>query len=75
MLFVKKVWKGLIGSKSGKELVIYSIVTNGEGWKFYNLQLDGSVAESLLFGFGEMSILLGLLRTFFGLCQQNPSQC
>jgi hypothetical protein len=46
-------------------------VTNGEGWKFYKLELDGSVAESLLYGIGEMSILLGLLRTFFGFCQQN----
>jgi hypothetical protein len=54
-----------------KELIIYGIVTNGEGWKFYKLELDGAVAESLLYGIGEMSILLGLLRTFFGLCQQN----
>jgi hypothetical protein len=54
-----------------KELIIYGIVTNGEGWKFYKLELDGAVAESLLYGIGEMSILLGLLRIFFGLCQQN----
>jgi hypothetical protein len=60
-----------IDRQLGKELTIYGIVTNGEGWKFYKLELDGSVAESLLYGIGEMSILLGLLRTFFGLCQQN----
>jgi hypothetical protein len=60
-----------IDRQLGKELTIYGIVTNGEGWKFYKLELDGAVAESLLYGIGEMSILLGLLRTFFGLCQQN----
>ncbi len=60
-----------IDRQLGQELIIYGIVTNGEGWKFYKLDLDGSVAESLLYGIGEMPILLGLLRTFFGLCQQN----
>jgi len=54
----------------GKEITIYGIVTNGEGWKFYRLA-DGVVSESLLHGIGEMSILLGLLRVFFGLCEQN----
>jgi hypothetical protein len=43
----------------------------GKSENFYNLQLDGSVAESLLYGIGEMPILLGILRNFFGLCQQN----
>ncbi len=43
----------------GREIAIYGIVTNGEGWKFYRLQTDGTVSESLLHGIGEMSILLG----------------
>jgi hypothetical protein len=60
-----------VNRQLGRDLIIYGIVTNGEGWKFYRLQLDGSVAESLLYGIGEMSILLGLLRVFFGYCQQN----
>ncbi len=55
----------------GKAFTIYGIVTNGEGWKFYSLQQNGTVAETLLYGIGEMSILLGLLRAFFGLCEQN----
>lgn len=55
----------------GKEITIYGIVTNGEGWKFYRLQVDGSVSESLLHGIGEMPILLGLLRYLFGLCEDN----
>ncbi len=55
----------------GREVPIYGIVTNGEGWKFYRLAIDGSVSETLLHGIGEMSILLGLLRSFFGLSAQN----
>ena len=60
-----------VNRQLGREIAIYGIVTNGEGWKFYRLQLDGLVSESLLHGIGEMSILLGLLRVFFGLCEQN----
>jgi hypothetical protein len=55
----------------GRVVPIYGIVTNGEGWKFYRLAIDGVVSETLLHGIGEMSILLGLLRSFFGLCAQN----
>jgi hypothetical protein len=55
----------------GRELTIYGIVTNGEGWKFYRLEPGGAVFETLLYGIGEMSILLGLLRSFFGRCAQN----
>jgi hypothetical protein len=60
-----------INRQLGRDIAIYGIVTNGEGWKFYRLMVDGSVSESLLHGIGEMSILLGLLRVFFGLCEQN----
>jgi hypothetical protein len=49
----------------------YGIVTNGEGWKFYQMTRYGDVSESLLYGIGEMSILLGLLRMFFKLCDRN----
>jgi hypothetical protein len=54
-----------------QDLDIYGIVTNGEGWKFYRMARDGEVSESLLHGIGDMSILLGLLRMFFGLCSLN----
>jgi hypothetical protein len=60
-----------INRQLGREMTIYGIVTNGEGWKFYRLEVTGAVSESLLHGIGEMSILLGLLRVFFGLCAQN----
>ncbi len=60
-----------INRQLGKDLTIYGIVTNGEGWKFYRLSPDGIGSVSLLHGIGEMSILLGLLRVFFGLCERN----
>ncbi len=59
-----------VNQQLGRELTIYGIVTNGEVWKFYRLAA-GAVGESLLHGIGEMSVLLGLLRAFFELCEQN----
>lgn len=60
-----------VNQQLGQGMEIYGIVTNGEGWKFYKLTVAGEVQESLLHGIGEMSILLGLLRAFFQLCQRN----
>jgi hypothetical protein len=60
-----------VNRQLGLEMVIYGIVTNGEGWKFYRLEADGTGWESLLYGIGEMSILLGLLRSLFAQCEQN----
>lgn len=61
----------LICQQLGKFIDIYGIVTNGEGWKFYRLTVNREVSESLLYGIGEMSILLGLLRFVFQQCEQN----
>lgn len=60
-----------VNQQLGQRMEIYGIVTNGEGWKFYKLTVGGEVHESLLHGIGEMSILLGLLRAFFQLCEGN----
>jgi hypothetical protein len=60
-----------VNQQLGQAIAIYGIVTNGEGWKFYKLTVGGEVHESLLHGIGEMSILLGLLRAFFQLCERN----
>ncbi len=49
---------------------VYGVVTNGEGWKFYRLDKKGEVHETLLYGIAEMSGLLGIVRTFFGECEQ-----
>jgi len=55
----------------GADFDIYGIVTNGQGWQFYKLAQTGDVAESPLFGVGELSSLLGRLRKFFSLCEAN----
>ncbi len=60
-----------LNRQAGREISIYGIVTNGEGWKFYQLAVNGEVQESLLHGIGDMPILLGLLRSLFRLCAQN----
>lgn len=60
-----------ICQKLGKTIDIYGIVTNGEGWKFYQLAVNQEVSESLLYGIGEMSILLGLLRSVFRQSEKN----
>jgi hypothetical protein len=60
-----------VNQQLGKRVDVYGIVTNGEGWKFYRMTVDGMVSESLLYGIGEMSILLGLLRSVFQQCEKN----
>jgi hypothetical protein len=60
-----------LSQQSGSTIDIYGIVTNGEGWKFYRLTTTGEIYESLLYGIGEMSILLGLVRLVFHACVQN----
>jgi hypothetical protein len=50
---------------------ILGIVTNGEGWRFYKLAVDGIGYETPLYSTGDMSLLLGRLRYVFQLCQQN----
>jgi hypothetical protein len=62
-----------VNRQIGRDLDIYGIVTNGEGWKFYSLDSQGEASESLLHGIGEMPILLGLLRVFFDLCDRQLS--
>lgn len=48
----------------------YGVVTNGDGWKFYWLNHNGEVYETLLYGIAEMSLLLGIVRTFFKQCEK-----
>ncbi|ASC71508.1 hypothetical protein XM38_024600 [Halomicronema hongdechloris C2206] len=60
-----------VNCQLGQAIDIHGIVTNGEGWKFYRLASPGEVSESLLYGIGEMPILLGKLRAFFELCHHQ----
>jgi len=57
--------------KVNRDLDIFGIVTNGEGWKFYKLTLAGNVYETLLYSVSNLDSILGLLRLVFQQCQQN----
>jgi hypothetical protein len=52
---------------------VLGIVTNGEGWRFYKLAVDGQVYETPLYSIGDMELLLGRLRYIFQLCERNLS--
>ncbi len=56
---------------SGKLVDVYGAITNGEGWKFYRMEANGEVSESLLSGIEELPILLGRLQSFFALCERS----
>lgn len=50
---------------------VYGIVTNGEGWKFYKLTVEGKVYESLLYSLGDRDKILGMLQYVFTKCEEN----
>jgi hypothetical protein len=49
---------------------IYGIVTNGDTWKFYKLDLTGDVYETLPYSISDMPDILGLLRYVFQQCEE-----
>jgi hypothetical protein len=53
---------------------VFGIVTNGEGWKFYKLDLAGVVFETLLYSVSDINSILGILHYIFELCEQNLAQ-
>ena len=59
--------------KDDKNIDIFGVVTNGDGWRFYKLTKDGNVWETLLYGTGNLERVLGLLRYVFQLCEGNLS--
>ena len=54
-----------------RSIDVLGIVTNGEGWRFYQLKLDGTVLESGLYSTGNMADLLGRLHTLFLQCDRS----
>ncbi|RKZ49800.1 MAG: hypothetical protein DRR16_11295 [Candidatus Parabeggiatoa sp. nov. 3] len=54
-----------------QKIEIYGIVTNGEVWKFYKLNLDGQVYETLPYALSETSHVLGILDYVFLKCEEN----
>lgn len=57
-----------------RNIDVLGIVTNGEGWKFYRLDLAGAVHETLLYSVSDINSVLGILRSIFELCEQNLQQ-
>jgi hypothetical protein len=60
--------------RAGREIDVFGMVTNGEGWKFYRLALSGEVGETELYSFQTIEMLLGALRFIFAACEQNLLQ-
>jgi hypothetical protein len=52
----------------GKSLDVFGVVTNGEGWKFYQLTIDGIGYGTMLYGIQDVSEVLGALRSIFTRC-------
>ncbi len=48
---------------------IFGIVTNGEGWRFYQLTTANQAQETALYSTKDIPILLGALHQIFSLCQ------
>ncbi len=57
----------------GKDLDVYGIVTNGDGWRFYKLATSGEVYETLQHSLGEIENVLGLLSYVFARCEEAIS--
>jgi hypothetical protein len=55
-----------MNAQAGIQRTVFGIVTNGEGWKFYRLELNGQVAVTTLFSVGHLEELLGMLRVLLG---------
>lgn len=58
----------------GRSIPVYGMVTNGEGWRFYRLRLDGQVDETALYSLGNLADLLGRVRYVFQQCEQSLLQ-
>lgn len=50
---------------------VFGIVTNGEGWKFYQLTPEGQVLATLLFSISGLNNILGQLHYIFQRCETN----
>ncbi len=60
--------------KTERAVTVFGIVTNGEGWRFYRLDLEGQVDETALYSTGNMADLLGRVHYIFQQCEQNLLQ-
>jgi len=58
----------------GRAMTVFGIVTNGEGWRFYRLHLEGQVDETALYSMGNLADLLARVHYIFQHCEQNLLQ-
>jgi hypothetical protein len=49
---------------------VFGVVTNGEGWKFYKLTIDGVGYETMLYGIQDVAEVLGVLHRIFLDCER-----
>jgi len=61
-------WSNRAGDR---DLDVFGIVTNGEGWKFYKLDQAGKGHETLLYSISELENILGQLHYIFQQCERN----
>ncbi len=60
--------------QAGKEIDIYGIVTNGDGWRFYKLDTKGEVYETTPSSIDIIERVMGALSYVFGKCEENLAQ-
>lgn len=60
-----------INQQINVQATIYGIVTNGDTWKFYKLDLAGDVYETLPYSISDMPDILGLLNYVFRQCEET----
>lgn len=61
-------------TQAGRTIDILGIVSNGQGWVFYKLSMDGQVFESAPYSLGDLPTLLGILHYIFQTCEKNLGQ-
>jgi hypothetical protein len=57
-------------SNGERAIDVFGIVTNGEGWKFYRLAVDGQVVGTQLYALKDLPDILGILNGIFTVCDR-----
>ncbi|GAB4354052.1 MAG: hypothetical protein Fur0042_23000 [Cyanophyceae cyanobacterium] len=57
-----------------RAIVVFGIVTNGDGWRFYRLDSSGQGYETGLYSNRNVDELLGALHTLFSQCSQHLAE-
>jgi len=54
--------------EADRSVVLYGIISNGQGWQFCRRDLDGSAAVTPLYALTDLPRLLGILQMIFQAC-------